>query len=773
MSKITLEMKSDRINAIISDYCTQDDLKDIEKDSQEEMVDIRVFNLMETMYPDNTIVAQNKKNEPVYMLLKSKQHDGKRGRSDITLFNYFENNSIDIMIENKFDKTKGNPINEAIEYCNNINDSGIYTCRVAIGFNLYDNSQLITKVLDENGTWSDLKINGKVINGFIGQEILQLIYSHAGVTEFNFKVKTEEKYSRGEFKKILDSDLPIIFRKMSDIANDDGLKISFTVAFISLKVILEKQEDLKNNIIDETGRKVVWRNSTEKIDSNSINALRNVNDIKLAVNAIVGDTASRDLRDKYKDIFDLDKYTFNELIDKILRTEAKNDVTTDKSSIMKMKLVLDKIKRQTNYHYEFDLFGEVYESLANNKTKSDLGQYFTKRHIIRPLVNMMLRPNDLESIINKYKRICDPFCGTGGMLTESFKHIRTYCNEKYPNLDTSEIAKKVIYGYDVIEANVGKTKINMTLAEDGYSVIEQRDSLTTLNQEEAFDYIITNVPYGAGESDGIVHNISEVKAIKENDDRSKIINRIRTFERDNNTQKLEYNSLIKVVQLLKEGGKAIVIVPDGLLENPSFSRMREWLLVKCKIDMIISIPKFAFAPYTKEKTYALFLQKRFTYEGEMVETLNDIDAEEKIYAYILDNDGYANSDKQYETSLKDENGVPMHNEVAEYFDNNGDFHPSLMEQICKSRPEDVSEHYNEWGEKYPGKKYGYISIKEIMNDYYFKDENEIESNKVYRLDLLPEKYLRPKEFDNLDIKELKQNVENIKNELKAFLKEVD
>lgn len=72
MSKITLEMKSDRINSIISDYCTQDDLKDIEKDSQEEMVDIRVFNLMETMYPDNIIVAQNKKNEPVYKLLKSK-----------------------------------------------------------------------------------------------------------------------------------------------------------------------------------------------------------------------------------------------------------------------------------------------------------------------------------------------------------------------------------------------------------------------------------------------------------------------------------------------------------------------------------------------------------------------------------------------------------------------------------------------------------------------------------------------------------------------------
>ena len=772
MSKITLEMKSDRINSIIPDYCTQDDLKDIEKDSQEEMVDIRVFNLMETMYPDNIIVAQNKKNEPVYKLLKSKQHDGKRGRSDITLFNYFENNSIDIMIENKFDKTKGNPINEAIEYCNNINESGIYTCRVAVGFNLYDNSQLITKVLDENGNWSDLKINGKVINGFIGQEILQLIYSHAGVTEFDFKVKIEEKYTRGEFKKILDSDLPIIFRKMSDIASDDALKISFTIAFISLKVILEKQEDLKNNIVDEIGRRVVWRNSNEKIDLNSINALRNVNDIKLAVKAIVGDTASRELRDKYKDIFDLDKYTFNELIDKILKTEAKNKVSTDKSSIMKMKLVLDKIKRQTNYHYEFDLFGEVYESLANNKTKSDLGQYFTKRHIIRPLVNMMLRPNDLEGIINKYKKICDPFCGTGGMLTESFKHIRTYCNEKYPSLDTSEIAKKVIYGYDVIESNVGKTKINMTLAEDGYSVIEQRDSLTTLNQEECFDYIITNVPYGTGESDGIVHNISDVKVIKENDDKAKIINRIRTFERDNNTQKLEYNSLIKVVQLLKEGGKAIVIVPDGLLENPSFSKMREWLLVKCKIDMIISIPKYAFAPYTKEKTYALFLQKRISYDEEQVECLLDIPKDERIYAYILDNDGYANSDKQYETSLRDDKGVPKHNEVTEYFDNNGDFHISILEQICKSRQEDTEEHFNEWGEKINGKKYGYIDVQTILKDYYYRTEEEIESNKEYRLNLLPEKYLRPKEFENLTLEKLIKKREELSEDIKDLINEV-
>ena len=354
------------------------------------------------------------------------------------------------------------------------------------------------------------------------------------------------------------------------------------------------------------------------------------------------------------------------------------------------------------------------------------------------------------------------------MLTESFKHIRAYCNDKYPNIDTTEIAKKVIYGYDIIESNVGKTKINMTLAEDGYSVIEQRDSLTTLNTEEIFDYIITNVPYGKGKIDGIVKNLKEVKLLKETSDRALIVNRIRAFERDNNIQKLEYNSLIKVVQLLKEGGKAIVIVPDGLLENPSFSRMREWLLVKCRIDMIISLPKFAFAPYTKEKTYALFLQKRVCYDDEMVETLSDIKKDEKIYAYILDNDGYANSDKQYETSLRDENGVPLHNEVLEYFDNYGDFHTSIMEQVCKSRAEDTEEHFNEWGEKISGKKYGYIEIQEILKDFYYKEENKKESSKVYRLNLLPEKYFRPKEFENLTLEQLQREREEISLELKNF-----
>lgn len=188
--------------------------------------------------------------------------------------------------------------------------------------------------------------------------------------------------------------------------------------------------------------------------------------------------------------------------------------------------------------------------------------------------------------------------------------------------------------------------------------------------------------------------------------------------------------------------------------------------------MIISIPKYAFAPYTKEKTYALFLQKRISYDEEQVECLLDIPKDERIYAYILDNDGYANSDKQYETSLRDDKGVPKHNEVTEYFDNNGDFHISILEQICKSRQEDTEEHFNEWGEKINGKKYGYIDVQTILKDYYYRTEEEIESNKEYRLNLLPEKYLRPKEFENLTLEKLIKKREELSEDIKDLINEV-
>ena len=83
---------------------------------------------------------------------------------------------------------------------------------------------------------------------------------------------------------------------------------------------------------------------------------------------------------------------------------------------------------------------------------------------------------------------------------------------------------------------------------------------------------------------------------------------------------------------------------DGVLENPSYMLMRKELLEKCDIQAIVSLPKFAFAPYTKEKTYALFFTKR---SDEVTKTQKNT-----IWLYIIDNDGLANSDKRFPTKRR-------------------------------------------------------------------------------------------------------------------------
>lgn len=71
-----------------------------------------------------------------------------------------------------------------------------------------------------------------------------------------------------------------------------------------------------------------------------------------------------------------------------------------------------------------------------------------------------------------------------------------------------------------------------------------------------------------------------------------------------------------------------------------------------------------------------------------------------------------------------------------------------------------------------GKKYGYIDVQTILKDYYYRTEEEIESNKEYRLNLLPEKYLRPKEFENLTLEKLIKKREELSEDIKDLINEV-
>ena len=152
------------------------------------------------------------------------------------------------------------------------------------------------------------------------------------------------------------------------------------------------------------------------------------------------------------------------------------------------------------------------------------------------------------------------------------------------------LSNRCFHGIDVRDENISRTRLNMFLVGDGHTNMYSDNTLRPekkLGKEllsAKYDYVLTNPPYGSG-------------TIKAN---TSAISSYRT----------EIAFICKIIKLLKVGGKACIITPDGVLENPSYKKFRNEILEKCDVYAIVSLPKFAFAPYTKEKTYALFLKKR-------------------------------------------------------------------------------------------------------------------------------------------------------------------
>jgi len=158
----------------------------------------------------------------------------------------------------------------------------------------------------------------------------------------------------------------------------------------------------------------------------------------------------------------------------------------------------------------------------------------------------------------------------------------------------------------------------------------------------------------------------------------------------------------------------LIIVPDGILEATNLVLLREWLIKNCIIEKIIGLPKHEFAPYTHEKTYVLFLKKRV----RPIEDLDEIKTE-RVWMYMIDCDGYANSDKKFRTDKTNENGKWLHDKLSIWGDTKGAFHVSLLEECWKRKEQGNNEEYtDEWGNKIEGLKYGYVNLKDILQEEY-------------------------------------------------------
>ena len=255
-----------------------------------------------------------------------------------------------------------------------------------------------------------------------------------------------------------------------------------------------------------------------------------------------------------------------------------------------LKEIMDKLDPLMLTDVDSDVKGDAFEYFlkASTSTKNDLGEYFTPRHIVKTMVRL-INPQIGETIY-------DPFCGTGGFLIESFRHIFNNMARTEANFKT--LRESTVYGNEI--TNTARiTKMNMILAGDGHSNIAMKDSLanpidgtTTYTDENGnvhhngFDIVLANMPYSQKTKHGSLYDLPST-----------------------NGDSICVQHCMKAINSAAENGRMALVVPEGFLFRKDLTKTREYLLDNCQLQSIISLPQGVFLPYTGVKTDIIYATK--------------------------------------------------------------------------------------------------------------------------------------------------------------------
>lgn len=273
-------------------------------------------------------------------------------------------------------------------------------------------------------------------------------------------------------------------------------------------------------------------------------------------------------------------------------------VFEDSNNYMKsgslMLAVIEKLEEAIDFH-DFKTranLGDVYEQILNDlRGAGNAGEFYTPRALTQFMVQMV-NPN-----LAKRERVLDPACGTGGFLTATLDHFRHQLSDKSSAEDRRAI-EELIRGIEKKQLPHLLCTTNILL--HGVDVPSQIEHFNTLGRPwndwsacEKVDCLVTNPPFGGYEDDGVGLDYPS---------------NLRTRE----TADMFMALIIK--KLLKEHGRAAVVLPDGFLFGEGIKgELKKMLLRDCKLHTIIRLPKGVFAPYTTIKTNLLFFTKGATF----------------------------------------------------------------------------------------------------------------------------------------------------------------
>ena len=242
----------------------------------------------------------------------------------------------------------------------------------------------------------------------------------------------------------------------------------------------------------------------------------------------------------------------------------------------KLRRLIQMIDSEDWSKLDVDVKGEVYEGLlARNAddVRGGAGQYFTPRPVIRAIIEVM-RPDPMMLI-------SDPACGTGGFLLAAFEYLKSrITNSK----ESNHLRTKALHGIDLVPNVVRLCAMNLFLHGIGIDInhpsVSIGDSLES--KAEPVDMVLTNPPFGKKSSFTIIG-----KGGKNQTDKI-------SYERPDfwtTTSNKQLNFVQHVYSMLKETGRAAVVVPDNVLfEGGAGEKIRRALLQRCNVHTLLRLP---------------------------------------------------------------------------------------------------------------------------------------------------------------------------------------
>lgn len=302
-------------------------------------------------------------------------------------------------------------------------------------------------------------------------------------------------------------------------------------------------------------------------------------------------------------------------------------------AINKIEEIFIEIEKDANEggHTFQDIQGDVYEMLLSEIAQAGKnGQFRTPRHIIKLMAELV------EPQLGH--RIADPACGTAGFLLGAYQYILTDLVRKKDKdklekdedgfekgtfsavLDqkNKDILEQSFWGFDIDVTMVRLGLMNLMMHGIDNPNIDYKDSLSKSYDEAGqYDIILANPPFTGKIDRGDINPSLRV-----------------------DTPSSELLFLDRISSMLRIGGKAAVIVPEGVLFGSSKAQKqtREILLKDNQLEAVISLPSGAFKPYTGVKTAILVFTK--------VEEKSNTWHTDKVWFYELQSDGYTLDDNR-------------------------------------------------------------------------------------------------------------------------------